>query len=726
MNFDDFLTPGQIIPELKSTERWSAISELIDLLVSLGKINSEHKQDILTAIRAREETMTSGIGFGIALPHASSDRVKGVIAAIGRSTPGIPFESLDNVPVRFIVLFVVPKDQFQTHLHTLAAIAKFLKDPSVRESLGSAHTAEDILDSIKQLWQTPRMDTISAVLAGRLRDALATLGDTEGTEPAVTPATDPRFGDYQTNIAMLLAKQQRANPRQIAQQIISKLDVSGLCEPPEIAGAGFINFRITAACLQQRLTATAADSMLGVPPADDPQTVIVDFSSPNVAKPMHVGHIRSTILGDTLTRVARFLGHRVVADNHIGDWGTQFGKVIYGWKHWRDQAALDTAPVEELVRLYKKANALSESDPDVLRECREELVKLQQGDPENVAIWRQCVGLSWREFEQMYALLDIHFDEHLGESAYNDRLAPLVQRLLDQGIAEISEGAVCIFFRDDPALAEKPCLIRKGDGGFLYATTDLATIEYRLERWHPDQIWYVVGAPQQLHFDQVFAAARRMGIDARLRFIPFGSILGEDRKLMKTRSGENVSLKSLLTEAEERALALVEQKNPELSETEKREVARAVGIGAVKYADLSQARMTDYVFSWDRMLSFQGNTAPYLQNAHVRVRSIFRKLDAPWQAPAALALQSPAEITLAKKLIQFGETVPQVLDDFRPNILANYLFELADTFHTFYEACPVLKAEEPARGTRLALCDLTARILHSGLELMGIRAPERM
>jgi arginyl-tRNA synthetase len=571
------------------------------------------------------------------------------------------------------------------------------------------------------------METIPAVLAGRLRAALAASAIGAGSiEPVVTLATDPRFGDYQTNIAMLLAKQQRANPRQIAQQIIASLDVAGIAEPPEIAGAGFINFRVTPAHLQERLAAITADPMLGVPPAAEPLTVVVDFSSPNVAKPMHVGHIRSTILGDTLTRVARFLGHRIIADNHIGDWGTQFGKVIYGWKHWRDQGALESAPIEELVRLYKEANALSETDAGVLRECREELVKLQRGDPENVEIWRQCVALSWREFEQMYALLDIHFDEHLGESAYNDRLGPLVQRLLDQGIAEISEGAACVFFRDDPALADKPCLIRKGDGGYLYATTDLATIEYRIERWHPDQIWYVVGAPQQLHFDQVFAAARRMGIEARLRFVPFGSILGEDRKLMKTRSGENVSLKSLLVEAEERALALVEQKNPELSEGEKREVARAVGIGAVKYADLSQARMTDYVFSWERMLSFQGNTAPYLQNAYVRVRSIFRKLEGGWQAPAALALVEPAELSLGRKLVQFGETVPQVLDDFRPNILANYLFELAETFHGFYEACPVLKAQEPARSTRLALCDLTGRVLHKGLELMGIRVPERM
>ena len=587
------------------------------------------------------------------------------------------------------------------------------------------------------------METIPAVLAGRLRAALAGFGSPEPErdfnaeaqrrreeagkiQPVVTAATDPRFGDYQTNVAMLLAKQWRANPRQIAQEIIAKLDVAGIAETPELAGAGFINFRVTAGHLQERLAFIAGDPMLGVPPVTQAQTVVVDFSSPNVAKPMHVGHIRSTILGDTLTRVARFLGHRVIADNHIGDWGTQFGKVIYGWKHWRDEGALESEPIEELVRLYKEANALSETDAEVLRECREELVKLQAGDPENVEIWKKCVALSWTEFEGMYAVLDIHFDEHLGESAYNERLAPLVQRLLDQGIAEVSEGAVCVFFREDPALAERPCLIRKGDGGYLYATTDLATIEYRIERWKPDQIWYVVGAPQQLHFDQVFAVARRMGIGTRLRFIPFGSILGEDRKLMKTRSGENVSLKSLLAEAEERALALVQEKNPELSEAEKRKVARAVGIGAVKYADLSQARMTDYVFSWERMLSFQGNTAPYLQNAYVRVRSIFRKLEGDWVAPERVTLTEAAEMNLARKLVQFGETVPQVLDDFRPNILANYLFELANTFHGFYEACPVLKAEEPARGTRLALCEMTGRVLEKGLELMGIRVPERM
>ena len=326
----------------------------------------------------------------------------------------------------------------------------------------------------------------------------------------------------------------------------------------------------------------------------------------------------------------------------------------------------------------------------------------------------------------MYGMLDIRFDEHLGESAYNGRLAPLVDRLLASGIAEVSDGAVCVFFRDNLALADKPCLIRKSDGGFLYATTDLATIEYRVERWAPDAIWYVVGAPQALHFDQIFSVAAKLGVRGDLRHVAFGSILGEDRKLMKTRSGENVQLRDVLEEARQRALRIVSEKNPSLSDDEKAAIARIIGIGAVKYAELSQFRMSDYVFSWDKMLSFQGNTAPYLQNAYVRIRSIFRKLDAEFALPAVLALNDPAELTLSKKLLQFGEIVPQTLEDFRPNLLANYLYELANTFHSFYEACPVLKSETPVKESRLALCDLSARILRQGLALLGIETPERM
>jgi arginyl-tRNA synthetase len=335
-----------------------------------------------------------------------------------------------------------------------------------------------------------------------------------------------------------------------------------------------------------------------------------------------------------------------------------------------------------------------------------------------------------QDFEHVYELLDIHYDIQCGESFYNDRLSGVVERLLKSGIAEISEGAVVVFFRDIPELADKPCIIRKRDGGFNYATTDIATVDYRLDHLKAGSVWYVVGAPQALHFKQIFEIARRQGYRANLRHITFGSILGEDRKLMKTRSGENVPLRELLEEACKRARKIIDEKNPDLSEPEKIDVAQKIGIGAVKYADLSQYRMTDYVFSWDKMLSLQGNTAPYLQNAYVRIRSIFRKageLDGlKLSSLTNLSLTAKAEIALAKRLCQFAEIVPHVLNDFRPNILANYLFEVANSFHTFYEACPVLKSEEPARSSRLALCDLTGQVLYRGLDLLGIKVPEKM
>jgi len=567
--------------------------------------------------------------------------------------------------------------------------------------------------------------TLRAELTARLQNALGEAGlPVENAE--VVPAADPRFGDYQSNAALALAKSQKANPRQLAQTLLEKLSVADLSEPPTLAGAGFINFTVQSTALAQRLAALARDERLGVPPAEPPKTIVIDFSSPNVAKPMHIGHVRSTVIGDCLARVARALGHRVITDNHLGDWGTQFGKVIYGWKHLLNRAALEKDAISELVRLYRDVNALEEKDPEIRRLVREELVKLQQGDPENRAIWQETVDLSWREFDRIYALLDIGFDERLGESFYNDALAPLVQRLQESGLAEVSEGALCIFFRDIPALAERPCLVRKSDGGFNYATTDLATLEYRNATWHPDEVWYVTGAPQALHFQQVFEAARRMGLRIQAEHIPFGSILGEDRKIMKTRSGENVAFAEVLDEAVQRALQLIREKNPGMPEAEAAETARMIGIGAVKYAELSQHRMTDYIFSWDRMLSFQGNTAPYLQNAYVRIRSIFRKLEGEAAFDLVPELGTPSERALALKLLQYGETVPLVLADFRPNLLANYLYELADTYHGFYEACPVLKAEGTIRDSRLLLSELTARILRAGLGLMGIHCPERM
>ena len=570
------------------------------------------------------------------------------------------------------------------------------------------------------------MPTPRELLAARVRAALLS-ADLDPARGDVTQSADSRFGDYQANAAMALAKEKRANPRDVAAQIISKLDVTGLSAPPEIAGAGFINFRLENSFLSSAIYAMAKDERLGVSRVAQPRKIVVDFSSPNVAKPMHVGHIRSTILGDCLVRVARFLGHDVVADNHIGDWGTQFGKVIYGWKHFLDREALEKDAISELVRLYREVNRLEETDETIKRVAREELVKLQAGDPENFAIWQQTVELSWREFEKLYTLLDIRFDERLGESSYNDALAPLCAELEKRGIASESEGALCIFFPAIPALEGKPAIVRKSDGGFLYATTDLATIEYRVRQWHPDSIWYVVGAPQSLHFQQIFAAAKLMGIDCDMRHIAFGSILGEDRKIMKTRSGENVGLSEVLTEAVERARRMVEARSDKLPQEEMESTAHIIGLGAVKYAELSQNRLTDYVFSWDKLLALDGNTAPYLQNAYVRIRSIFRRAEEDADVSAPIILDEPAERILGLKLLQYAETVPIVLDDFRPNILANYLYELANTFHSFYEACPVLKAPTPAqRASRLLLSSLTARTLSHGLSLLGIRCPEKM
>ena len=567
--------------------------------------------------------------------------------------------------------------------------------------------------------------TPQAVLTKRLHAALVACG-LPPERGEVTVAADTRFGDYQANAAMVLAKQAKANPRELAAKIADYFEADDICEKPEIAGPGFLNFRLKPEWVAQQLRNLTGDARCGVPTTSHPQRIIIDFSSPNIAKPMHVGHIRSTILGDALARIARFVGHEVVTDNHLGDWGTQFGKVLYGWKHLLDRAALERDPIAEMTRLYREVNALEQTDPAVHKAAREELVKLQQGDPENRAIWQQLVDLSWAEFEDIYQRLGVRFDERLGESFYDPALAALVDKLLKQGIAQISEGAACIFFPDIPALADKPCLIRKSDGGFLYATTDLATIEYRVERWDPHAVWYVTGAPQQLHFQQVFAAAQRMGVTTKLDHIAFGSILGEDHKLMKTRSGDNVPLRDLIGEAVTRARAMIEEKNPELPADEKEHIARVVGLGAVKYAELSQHRMTDYVFSWSKMLSLQGNTAPYLQNAYVRVRSIFRKLGAELGPAQEVVLTEPAELSLAKKLLQFGEAVPLVLHEFRPNLLANHLFETANAFHTFYEACPVLKSEGVTQHSRLVLCEATARVLRQGLDLLGVEVPERM
>lgn len=593
------------------------------------------------------------------------------------------------------------------------------------------------------------MDTIPSLIAAKIRRAL----EDESLLIHVAPTADSRFGDYQTAVAMQLAKVRRVNPRALAQEIAARIDFEEMGPPPEIAGAGFINFRLHPHWLADRLKALTADERLGCPPPP-PRTLVVDFSSPNVAKAMHVGHIRSTILGDSLCRIGRFLGHRVIADNHIGDWGTQFGMLLVGWKTILDRDALAKEPITELERIYKTISA--RCDPDkpaydaaVHAQARQDLVKLQAGDEENIQIWREMIRLSQIQFDQVYHRLGIRFDHAHGESFYNPWLKEVVDDLLKTGVARESQGAVCVFSdhtlpeKDDPFLIQRdgewvdiPAIVQKADGAANYTTTDLATLHYRIREFAPDEIVYVTDGRQQHHFRQLFAIFRRWqpGVAARitLSHVWFGSILGEDNKPFKTRSGETVKLADLLDEAVERADKLIVERNPDLTASERAATARIIGLGAVKYADLLPNRQGDYVFSWEKMLSFQGNTAPYLQYSYVRIQSIFRKsVDSgqPFEAPnqdCVLALTDVAELKLAKQLNQFGEIGPQVLADYKPNILANYLFELASCFHSFFETCPVLKSEEPARSSRLTLCHVTARTLRQGLELLGIGVPERM
>jgi arginyl-tRNA synthetase len=589
------------------------------------------------------------------------------------------------------------------------------------------------------------------------------LPDADTSAVLVRPC-DPKFGDYQSNALMSLAKQRKLNPRQLATDVLAKLNVSDVCEKVEIAGAGFLNFRLKNSALAEVLQAAARGEHLffekakGETEANEAnkesslssvkncaRTIVIDFSSPNVAKPMHVGHIRSTGIGDALQRALWLLGHRVISDNHIGDWGTQFGKLLLGWKNILDRAELERDAIAELERLYKIINAECDANPARLEEAKAELVKLQAGDAENISIWQEMTALSQKQFDEIYSRLGVKFDHALGESFYNPWLGEVVEDLLAKKIARESEGAVGVFSdgslppKEDPFLVNRdgewiadPALVRKSDGGFNYTTTDLATVDYRLKTWSPDEIVYVVDDRQSGHFKKLFAIFARWKSDdakkVKLIHVGFGKILGDDGKPFKTRSGDTVKLGDLLDEAVERAYKTVSEKSADLPEAQKKEIARVVGIGAVKYADLLPNRQSDYTFNWDKMLALQGNTAPYLLYAYARIKSIFRKQnpESRIQNPE-LKLVALEELALAKHLLNFGITLEAVADEYRPNYLCNYLFELAGKFTSFYENCPVLKADDAAtRDSRLALCDLTARVLKQGLETLGIETVEQM
>lgn len=675
------------------------------------------------------------------------------------------------------------------------------------------------------------MHTTLDILEQRISQAMARAAGIKDCAAIVKPAADPRFGDYQANGVMGLAKQVKTNPRKLAEDVVANLDLSDVCESPEVAGPGFINLRLKPEFLAQRLLQMAADPVrLDVTAAGQPKTVVVDFSSPNVAKEMHVGHLRSTIIGDCICRLLEFEGHRVIRQNHIGDWGTQFGRVILGLWHlcmaekkgggyyrveldelrshskdtdrlkeicrrirdrhetdWREDSDSDLGdgkryfqpflreirvrPPSEMwpkfLAVYQYVNSLEDSvngkgltipvrrrDPET-NEWRIETipyeflsrhvtVMLQKRTPDNeqeYKAWEYVRELTLDECFDLYGRLSVQFNREKdvrGESAYNDDLPNVVADLKVKGLAVESDGAVCVFpkgFKNKDG-EPLPFIVQKSDGAFLYATTDLAAVRYRVGDLKADRIVYVTDSRQKLHFEMLFAVARAAGwapetVD--LAHVMFGSVLGEDGTPLKTRSGESVKLKDLLDEAVERARTVVEQKNPDLPGQRKAEIARAVGIGAVKYADYSNNRTSDYVFSFDRMLAMEGNTAPYMQYAYARVRSIERKgQDKGVDVKAELAglgrvyLTEPDELALAKHLIRYSEAIKAAIADYRPNNLTAFLFELAQRFSTFYANCPVLDADPSKRPTRLLLCDLTARTIRHGLALLGISVIEQM
>ena len=580
-----------------------------------------------------------------------------------------------------------------------------------------------------------------ALLHDRFTQALVAAFGPEwaGTDPMLTPTSNPRFGDYQANLAMTLAKPLARNPRQVASQLVAQLQVEDLCEPPDIAGPGFINLRLKISYLEATLRDRQADARLGITPTSHPQRLIVDFSSPNIAKEMHVGHLRSTIIGDCIARIQEFLGHRVLRLNHVGDWGTQFGMLITHLEEVCPGAleAGSALPIGDLVTFYKQAKQRFDEDGEFKQRSRQAVVALQSGDPRATQAWQLLCDQSRREFEQIYQRLDIAIEER-GESFYNPGLAEVVQDLEAQGLLVENEGARVVFTEGftNKEGQPLPLIIQKSDGGYNYATTDLAAIRYRIQVDGGDRLLYVVDAGQSTHFAQVFQVANKAGWvppQVSLTHVPFGVVQGEDGKKFKTRSGDTVRLKDLLDEAVTRARRDLETRlqaeNRQESETFIQTVAETVGLAAVKYADLSQNRTSNYIFSFDKMLSLQGNTAPYLLYAYVRVQGISRKgnIDFDHLAPEArLHLEAGEELALARHLLELEQTLAEVGETLYPNQLCLYLFELSQKFNQFYDRCPVLQAEDPQRTSRLILCHLTARTLKLGLSLLGIEVLERM
>lgn len=600
---------------------------------------------------------------------------------------------------------------------------------------------------------TPNAPSLSSLCSRLGHQAASALGEKFGVhsglpdELPVLPASKSEFGDLQINACLQWAKPLSQKPRDLAQVVAAALLADPAIAQAEVAGPGYVNLFLSNGFLSDCATALASSEHRGIQQQHAGKAVVVDYSSPNIAKPMHIGHIRSTIIGDALKRVLAAVGYRVIADNHLGDWGTQFGKLIVAYRAWLDAAAFANDPISELVRLYQKfvteeksqAEAMqvaaAENEPEtdenratpLLLAARSELAKLQQGDPENLALWQRFVTVSLAEFEKTYARLNVSFDTVYGESHFHPRLASLVEELLEKGLAEVSRGAVICPVEGTPA----PLLIRKADGSFLYGTTDLATIEQRVRDYNPERILYVVGIPQQLHFQQLFSIASRMGVACSLEHITFGSMRFKDKDgnytTGSTRKGNVPLLDEFLDLAIEKAAQVARQKNDELDETELRQVAQVVGIGAVKYNDLSRDRQQDIHFDIDKALALEGNTAPYIQYAYARLRSIARKAEAEKHCAAkTIQIDKPPERRLARKLIDYPGVVESVAKTARPHHLCEYLFDLAGAVSAFYTEVPVLKADADARAARLKLLSAVAEVLKHGLSLLGIDVPERM
>jgi arginyl-tRNA synthetase len=575
---------------------------------------------------------------------------------------------------------------------------------------------------------------IRNLLNHRVRAAMTAANIPEQCQPMVALGKNPQHGDYQANCAMAAAKLMKTNPRELAGRILENLDLSDISEHCEIAGPGFINIKLSEQWLSNQVSLLREDKHRGIEQAQMPQVIVIDYSAPNLAKEMHVGHLRSSIMGDALARIFEAQGHRVIRQNHVGDWGTQFGMLI---THLQDQIELDSdVKLADLEVFYRESKVRFDAEEDFAKRARANVVKLQAGDAVALDMWKRFIDISVAHSEIVYSKLNVtlkHTDIY-AESAYNDALPGIIQTLIDKGVAVENQGAQVVFLDDMTDKEGNPLgmIVQKSDGGYLYSTTDLAAVDYRCHTLKADRCLYFIDARQSLHMKQVYAVSRKAGFatdHCTLEHHAFGTMMGEDGKPFKTRSGDTIKLSALLDEAVVRAAQLLSDKASDLSSAESAEVARKIGIGAVKYADLAKTRTNDYIFSWDSMLSFEGNTAPYLQYAYTRIKSIFRKANLSAEAATGeIIVTEPAEKALTLKLLQFGEAIDQVALDAYPHQLCSYLYELSSLYMKFYEVCPILRSDTPVetRNSRLQLSDVTATTLRSGLDLLGIEVMERM